>query len=328
MTARLLDGGIETEPEQSLDRVCELALEAQLYTECVRYYPFVLGAQPVRLVDLAAFYAAIANEGARPSPLCDRVDRAGRQARSIAQAARRRIRHRLGRPRRLLPAQDHAAGRAGSAAPPRSIRHLAPYVAGKTGTTDNENDAWFVGFTNDVTVAVWVGYDNADGKRRTLGGGQTGGKVALPIFEPIIAGRLGTPRAEGGAEPAVARGAAADRRRCRSTCERGERVVDGSGGASSSISGSTGLPESTETQYRLVPRSEATGFRYLRQRRRGRMCAAGTITRIAAIRRRPIRRRARRNSRIGSPSDPRWGYDDEWRRPRRVDPEYFWGNRR
>ena len=68
----------------------------------------------------------------------------------------------------------------------RGIAHLAPYVAGKTGTTDDENDAWFVGFTNDVTVAIWVGYDNADGKRRTLGGGQTGGSVAVPIFEPII----------------------------------------------------------------------------------------------------------------------------------------------
>jgi membrane peptidoglycan carboxypeptidase len=43
-----------------------------------------------------------------------------------------------------------------------------------------------VGFTNDVTVAVWLGYDNATGKRRTLGGGATGGGVAVPIFEPII----------------------------------------------------------------------------------------------------------------------------------------------
>src|SRR5690606_19561932 len=63
----------------------------------------------------------------------------------------------------------------------RSIAALAPYVAGKTGTTDDENDAWFVGFTNEVTVAVWVGYDNADGKRRTLGGGSTGGGLAVPI---------------------------------------------------------------------------------------------------------------------------------------------------
>src|SRR5437016_7876258 len=49
-----------------------------------------------------------------------------------------------------------------------------------------ENDVWFVGFTNDVTVAVWIGYDNADGKRRTLGAGSTGGGVAVPIFEPVI----------------------------------------------------------------------------------------------------------------------------------------------
>src|SRR5262249_42414455 len=68
----------------------------------------------------------------------------------------------------------------------RAIAGLSPYVAGKTGTSDDENDAWFVGFTNDVTVAVWIGYDNADGKRRTLGGGSTGGHVAVPIFEPVI----------------------------------------------------------------------------------------------------------------------------------------------
>jgi membrane carboxypeptidase/penicillin-binding protein len=40
-----------------------------------------------------------------------------------------------------------------------SIADLAPYVAGKTGTSDDENDAWFVGFTNEVTVAVRIGYD-------------------------------------------------------------------------------------------------------------------------------------------------------------------------
>ena len=68
----------------------------------------------------------------------------------------------------------------------RSAKHLSPFAAGKTGTTDDELDAWFVGFTNDVTVAIWVGYDNADGNRRTLGRGQTGGRVALPMFEPIL----------------------------------------------------------------------------------------------------------------------------------------------
>ena len=65
------------------------------------------------------------------------------------------------------------------------MRHLAQYIGGKTGTTDNENDAWFAGFTADTTVVVWVGYDN-DRQRRTLGRGETGGKVAVPIVEPII----------------------------------------------------------------------------------------------------------------------------------------------
>ena len=68
VTAHLLDGGIEAEPERSLDDICATAVAAKIYTECVRYYPFVLGAQPVRMINLAAFYAAVADEGARPQP--------------------------------------------------------------------------------------------------------------------------------------------------------------------------------------------------------------------------------------------------------------------
>ena len=68
----------------------------------------------------------------------------------------------------------------------RAIGGLSPYVAGKTGTTEDAVDGWFVGFTNDVTIAVWVGYDNGDGKRRSLGSNATGARVALPIFKPIL----------------------------------------------------------------------------------------------------------------------------------------------
>src|SRR5262249_60115310 len=66
VTAHLLDGGISADPEKSLDQVCATAVAAKIYAECVRYYPFVLGAQPARMIDLAAFYAAVANEGALP----------------------------------------------------------------------------------------------------------------------------------------------------------------------------------------------------------------------------------------------------------------------
>jgi penicillin-binding protein 1A len=183
-TVRLLDGGIENKPEASLDRLCNLAVEAQIYRECLRHYPFVLGAQPVRPIDLAAFYASIANEGLRPEPhvvesilhdgqaIYRREKSSSATIASVDRAAFYQLKSML---QGVL-----ARGTA------RSMARLAPYVAGKTGTSDDENDAWFVGFTNDVTVAVWLGYDNADGKRRTLGGGATGGGVAVPIFEPVI----------------------------------------------------------------------------------------------------------------------------------------------
>jgi penicillin-binding protein 1A len=182
-TAHLLKGGIESTPEASLNRICDLAVAAQVYSECLRYYPVVLGAQPVRLVDLAAFYAAIANEGLRPSPhVIESIERDGQNIfqrkpelvaiNSVDRAAFYQLKSML----QGVVARGTA----------RSIAALSPYVAGKTGTTDEENDAWFVGFTNDVTVAVWLGYDNADGQHRTLGAGSTGGAVAVPVFESII----------------------------------------------------------------------------------------------------------------------------------------------
>ena len=168
VTARLLDGGIDPKPEQSLDEICATAVAAKIYRDCVRYYPFVLGAQPVRMIDLAAFYAAVANEGARPQPHAHRVDRA-RTATRFYQYPNAPLPW-IGTADRAsfyqLKTMLQGVVARGTA---RAINSLSPYVAGKTGTTEDENDGWFVGFTNDVTVAVWVGYDNADGKRRTLG---------------------------------------------------------------------------------------------------------------------------------------------------------------
>ena len=183
-TARLLDGGIASKPEASLNRLCELAIEAQIYRECLRYYPFVLGAQPVRPVDLAAFYAAIANEGLHPAPyVVDFIERDGDTIYRHQQTSQVTIRSVDRAAFYQLKTMLQGVLARGTA---RAISGLSPYVAGKTGTSDDENDAWFVGFTNDVTAAVWIGYDNADGKRRTLGGGSTGGGVAVPIFEPVI----------------------------------------------------------------------------------------------------------------------------------------------
>jgi penicillin-binding protein 1A len=183
-TANLLEGGIEFTPASSLDRICALAMEAQIYRECMRYYPFILGAQPVRPIDLAAFFAAVANEGLRPSPhVIESIEQDGKMIYRHPATAAARIGSADGVAFYQLKTMLQGVLQRGTAT---RIAGLAPYVAGKTGTTDGENDVWFVGFTNEVTVAVWVGYDNADGRRRTLGGGVTGGTVAVPIFEPII----------------------------------------------------------------------------------------------------------------------------------------------
>lgn len=58
------------------------------------------------------------------------------------------------------------------------VKKLGRPVAGKTGTTNDEKDAWFVGYTPDLTVGVFVGYDTP----KPMGRGATGGQIAAPIF--------------------------------------------------------------------------------------------------------------------------------------------------
>jgi penicillin-binding protein 1A len=138
----------------------------------------------VRPIDLALFYATVANEGARPAPyLLESVEQNG----SVLYHRDAKAPVRLASADRVafyqLKTMLQGVLERGTA---RAASSLSPYVAGKTGTSEDENDTWFVGFTNDITIVVWVGYDNADGKRRTLGGGNTGAGVALPIFQSII----------------------------------------------------------------------------------------------------------------------------------------------
>jgi penicillin-binding protein 1A len=74
-------------------------------------------------------------------------------------------------------------------------------VAGKTGTTDDFKDNWFVGFTPDLVVAVWVGHDDP----RSLGSGETGGSNAAPIFRDVVGAALnGSPPIPFRAPPGVA----------------------------------------------------------------------------------------------------------------------------
>ena len=60
------------------------------------------------------------------------------------------------------------------------------YLAGKTGTTDDFKDAWFVGFSPNLLCLVWVGYD----KGTNLGNKESGGTAALPIWIDFMAKAL------------------------------------------------------------------------------------------------------------------------------------------
>jgi penicillin-binding protein 1A len=55
-------------------------------------------------------------------------------------------------------------------------------LAGKTGTTDEYSDAWFIGFTPRYTILTWVGYD----QKRTIGRNMTGAEAALPSWRMIV----------------------------------------------------------------------------------------------------------------------------------------------
>ena len=64
----------------------------------------------------------------------------------------------------------------------RGLLQLGWPVGGKTGTVDDYTDAWFVGFDPDISVGVWVGYD----EKKTLGEGEEGASVALPIWREFM----------------------------------------------------------------------------------------------------------------------------------------------
>ena len=64
----------------------------------------------------------------------------------------------------------------------KKLRKLKLNLAGKTGTTNENTDAWFIGFTSNLVIGVYVGMDNP----KSLGKFETGSKTALPIFENFI----------------------------------------------------------------------------------------------------------------------------------------------
>ncbi|NIQ38521.1 MAG: PBP1A family penicillin-binding protein [Proteobacteria bacterium] len=160
-----------------LDRI--VTTTAQYFSKPFKPYPSLsLGAFEVAPLDLARAYCAFAADGALPYPLSlkDVVDENGqilerrhmsvRQVTSPAKAF-------------LINSMLRTAVTEGTAQSLEEMGISFP-VAGKTGTTNDFRDSWFVGYTPDVLALVWVGFDNGDSIDTTGAGG------ALPIWADLM----------------------------------------------------------------------------------------------------------------------------------------------
>jgi penicillin-binding protein 1A len=138
------------------------------------YLPVALGSAEVTLLEHTAAYSTFPNDGVRLSPHSIRkvtdydghiMEQSFPEVRDVISAHTARVMVEL-----LQGVVLHGTGFAAS-----KLNHP---LAGKTGTTNDFTDAWFMGFSPSITCGVWVGFD----EKKTLGNKETGAQAALPIW--------------------------------------------------------------------------------------------------------------------------------------------------
>jgi penicillin-binding protein 1A len=155
-------------------RVVEAARRLGLTGSYQPYLSLALGAAESTLLEMTSAYSAFANQGVRMVPHAIRsvTDREG----NVLEQTRPDPREALRADTAFLISYllrgvvEHGTATAAAA--------LQWPLAGKTGTMDEYTDAWFIGFDPNITVGVWVGYD----EKKPLGYGETGAATALPIW--------------------------------------------------------------------------------------------------------------------------------------------------
>jgi penicillin-binding protein 1A len=156
------------------------------------YLPIALGAGDETLLEMTSAYSVYPNQGVRMAPysILKVTDREGNLLEENRPEPQDAIRADTAYVMTSLLRGVVEHGTAVKAA------SLDWPIAGKTGTTDDFSDAWFIGFDPDITLGVWVGYD----QKKPLGHGQSGAEAALPIwidiFKTWIGDRKEPPRFE------------------------------------------------------------------------------------------------------------------------------------
>jgi penicillin-binding protein 1A len=154
--------------------VADYARRFGMTSPILPFLPVALGAADLTLYEQTAAYTVFPNDGLRIEPRYIRkvTDYEGHVLEQDFPDARDVVSERTARTMVTLLEEVVKHG-TGSAA--RKLNHP---VAGKTGTTNDYTDAWFIGFTPSLTSGVWVGYD----EKKNLGENETGGHAALPIW--------------------------------------------------------------------------------------------------------------------------------------------------
>ena len=157
-----------------IHKVIDLAHRFGVTSNIPAYLPVALGAAEITLNEQVASYAVFPNDGIRVTPrLVRKVSNAdGITLWEDAPTVNEVIDQQTARTMMTLLRAVTSIGTGGAAA---QLKHP---LGGKTGTTSDFTDAWFLGFSPSVTCGVWVGYDS----RQSLGEKETGAKAALPIW--------------------------------------------------------------------------------------------------------------------------------------------------
>jgi penicillin-binding protein 1A len=161
-----------------IHKVIDMAHRFGVTTNIPAYLPIALGAVEITLEEQVASYSVFPNDGIRVKPrLVRRVKNADgitlwEDAPAVTQVIDQDT-------ARTMLGLLRAVTRMGTGAAAAQLNHP---LGGKTGTTSDYTDAWFLGFSPSVTCGVWVGYDSNE----SLGEKETGAKAALPIWMTVM----------------------------------------------------------------------------------------------------------------------------------------------
>jgi penicillin-binding protein 1A len=173
-----------------INAVVDMAKRFGITSPLPPYLPLALGAADMRLIEHVSAFTVFANEGIRIDP--HMIRRVTSYDGALLEEAHPEV-HDVLAPdvAHTMTAMLEEVVQFGTAIKAKSIGRPA---GGKTGTTQDFTDAWFIGFTPQLTAGVWVGFDD---KQISLGKRETGAQAALPIWmEFIDKGMEGMPAAD------------------------------------------------------------------------------------------------------------------------------------